>query len=443
MLFDTRALRQWNAAKLRALARYALRRAGEDRLPQVAGSLTFTTVLSLVPILTVAFALFTAFPMFKSFRADIEGYMFSNLVPGSISRPILTYLNQFSSNAKGLTAAGLIGLVVTSVMTMLTVENALNAIWRVRHRRPLAQRVLVFWALMTFAPVLIGASLSVSSYLVSISAGYVHKLPFGLGVIVSLIPILLSAIAFAMLYVFVPNTNVERRDAFIAGLIAAGAFEIAKRVFGAYVAHIPTYTAVYGAFATLPIFLTWIYVSWLVTLLGATIASTLPIIRQGYWQRRTFPGSEFFDALGVLLLLYRAREQAPRTVAERDIGRRLQLEADYLVDLLTKLKALHLIGKLQQDRGEAHWALLCDAHTTTLRPLYEKLVLNLPRLPRTALARHLGDTHALVSQLQNPSLDATLESIFTSGERGVAAAAHAATATAPASALPAAASASA
>lgn len=443
MLFDTRALRQWNAAKLRALARYALRRAGEDRLPQVAGSLTFTTVLSLVPILTVAFALFTAFPMFKSFRADIEGYMFSNLVPGSISRPILTYLNQFSSNAKGLTAAGLIGLVVTSVMTMLTVENALNAIWRVRHRRPLAQRVLVFWALMTFAPVLIGASLSVSSYLVSISAGYVHKLPFGLGVIVSLIPILLSAIAFAMLYVFVPNTNVERRDAFIAGLIAAGAFEIAKRVFGAYVAHIPTYTAVYGAFATLPIFLTWIYVSWLVTLLGATIASTLPIIRQGYWQRRTFPGSEFFDALGVLLLLYRAREQAPRTVAERDIGRRLQLEADYLVDLLTKLKALHLIGKLQQDRGEAHWALLCDAHTTTLRPLYEKLVLNLPRLPRTALARHLGDTHALVSQLQNPSLDATLESIFTSGERGVAAAAQAATAAAPASALPAAASASA
>ncbi len=419
---------------MRALARYVLRRAGEDRLPQVASSLTFTTVLSLVPILTVAFALFTAFPMFKSFRADIEGYMFSNLVPGNISRPILTYLNQFSTNAKGLTAAGLIGLVVTSVMTMLTVENALNAIWRVRHRRPLAQRVLVFWALVSFGPVLIGASLSVSSYLVSISAGYVHKLPFGLGVIVGMVPILLSAIAFAMLYVFVPNTNVDRRDAFVAGLIAAGAFEIAKRVFGAYVAHIPTYTAVYGAFATLPIFLTWIYVSWLVTLLGATIASTLPIIRQGYWQRRTFPGSEFFDALGILLLLYRAREQAPRTVAEQEIGRRLQLEADYLSDLLTKLKALHLVGKLQQDRGEAHWALLCDAHTTTLRPLYERLVLNLPRLPRTALARHLGDTRGLVDRLHNPALDATLEAVFASGERGVSAAAQAAAAPASAEA---------
>ncbi|MDE2203226.1 MAG: YihY family inner membrane protein [Burkholderiaceae bacterium] len=428
MLFDARVLRQWNAAKLRALARYALRRAGEDRLPQVAGSLTFTTVLSLVPVLTVAFALFTAFPMFKSFRADIESYMFSNLVPGNISRPILAYLNQFSSNAKGLTAAGLIGLVVTSVLTMLTVENALNAIWRVRQRRPLAQRVLVFWALVTLGPVLIGASLSVSSYLVSISAGYVHKLPFGLGVVVGVVPILLSAIAFAMLYVFVPNTNVARRDALVAGLIAAVAFEIAKRGFGSYVAHIPTYTAVYGAFAALPIFLTWIYVSWLVTLLGATIASTLPIVRQGYWQRRTFPGSEFFDALGILLLLYRAREEPPRTVAELEIGRRLQLEADYLADLLVKLKSLHLVGKLQQDRSETHWALLCDAHTTTLRQLYERLVLNLPRLPRTALARHLGDTRSLVSQLRNPALDCTLESVFASGQRGVAAAAQAAAA---------------
>ncbi|CBJ37759.1 tRNA-processing ribonuclease BN [Ralstonia solanacearum CMR15] len=432
MQFDTRVLRQWNVAKLRALQRYALRRAGEDSLPQVAGSLTFTTVLSLVPILTVAFALFTAFPMFQSFRSAIEGYLFSNLVPGNISRPILTYLNQFSHNAKGLTAAGLVGLVVTSVMTMLTVENALNAIWRVRQRRPLAQRVLVFWALVSFGPVLIGASLSVSSYLVSISAGYVAKLPYGLGVVVGLVPILLSAVAFAMLYVFVPNTLVAWRDAFLAGLVAAVAFEIAKRGFGYYVARFPTYTAVYGTFAALPIFLLWIYVSWLVTLLGATIAATLPIIRQGYWQRRTFPGSEFFDALGILLLLHRARDHAPRTLGELDIGRRLQLEADYVAGLLIQLKTLHLVGRLQQDRGQAHWALLCDAHTTTLRPLYEKLVLNLPRLSRTAFAHQLGDTRMLEAQLHNPALDCTLEAVFTSGEPGVKAAAEAAAAQAAA-----------
>ncbi len=426
MHIDTRALRQWNVPKLRALLRYASRRAGDDGLPQVAGSLTFTTVLSLVPILTVAFALFTAFPMFQSFRSAIESYLFSNLVPENISRSILTYLNQFSRNAKGLTAAGLIGLVVTSVMTMLTVENALNAIWRVRQRRPMAQRVMVFWALVSFGPVLIGASLSVSSYLVSISAGYVHKLPFGLGVLVGVVPILLSAVAFAMLYVFVPNTNVAWRDAFVAGLVAAIAFEIAKRGFGYYVARFPTYTAVYGAFAALPIFLVWIYVSWLVTLVGATIASALPLIRQGYWQRRSFPGSEFFDALGILLLLYRAREHAPRTLGELDIGRSLRLEADYVADLLVKLKHLHLVGKLQQDRGQSHWALLCDAHSTTLRPLYEKLVLNLPRLSRTSFARQLGDTQLLRDQLHNPALDCTLEAIFASGEHGVKAAAEAA-----------------
>ncbi|MCL9849225.1 YihY family inner membrane protein [Ralstonia solanacearum P673] len=435
MLSDTRVLRQWNVPKLRALLRYALRRAGEDSLPQVAGSLTFTTVLSLVPILTVAFALFTAFPMFQSFRAAIESYLFSNLVPGNISRPILTYLNQFSHNAKGLTAAGLVGLVVTSVMTMLTVENALNAIWRVHQRRPLTQRVLVFWALVSFGPVLIGASLSVSSYLVSISAGYVAKLPYGLGVVVGMVPILLSAIAFAMLYVFVPNTLVAWRDAFLAGLVAAVAFEIAKRGFGYYVARFPTYTAVYGTFAALPIFLLWIYVSWLVTLLGATIAATLPIVRQGYWQRRTFPGSEFFDALGILLLLHRARDHAPRTLGESDIGRRLQLEADYVAGLLARLKTLHLVGKLQQERGQAHWALLCDAHTTTLRPLYERLVLNLPRLSRTAFARQLGDTRMLEAQLHNPALDCTLEAVFASGEPGVKAAVEAAAGSAAAAPL--------
>ena len=130
--------------------------------------------------------------------------------------------------------------------------------------------------------------------------------------------------------------------------------------------------------------------------------------------------------------------KAPRTVAELEIGRRLQLEAEYLADLLAKLKALHLVGKLQQDRSEAHWALLCDAHTTTLRPLYEKLVLNLPRLPRTSLARLLGDTQALAAQLHNPALDSTLESVFATGERGIAAASQAA-APAPMSTVPAAA----
>lgn len=407
-----RLRREWNLQKLRALTRYALRRADEGRLPQVAASLTFTTVLAVVPVLTVAFALLAAFPVFREFRSATETFLFQNLIPGNLSNSITSYFGQFATNAKGLTAVGLGGLMVTSVLTMLTVEDALNAIWRVKQRRPLAQRVLVFWAVLTLGPVLIGASLSISSYLISVSAGYVGTMPLGLGLVVSLTPVLLSALAFAFLYTAVPNANVDWRDAIAAGLVAALAFELSKRGFGYFVTHIPTYTAVYGTFAALPIFLLWIYLSWLVTLLGATIAANLPVIRQGHWRRRTFAGSEFFDALGVLYLLYRARDEMPRSVGELDLGRKLRVEADYLAGLLGKLKAMHLIGRLAQERGQAHWALLCDPNRVTLRMLHDRLVLNLPRLPRTALAQQLQGADALRQVLDNPRLDQPLEVVF-------------------------------
>jgi len=417
-----RLRREWNLQKVRALARYALRRAGEDRLPQVSASLTFTTVLAVVPVLTVAFALLAAFPVFREFRGQIESFLYQNLIPGgNISDSVSRYIGQFSKSARGLTALGLGGLMVTSVLTMLTVEDALNAIWRVKRRRPIAQRVLVFWAVLTLGPVLIGASLSVSSYLISISMGYVGNLPFGVGMLISLVPVLLSALAFAFLYMAVPYAYVEWRDAFVAGIVAAVAFEIAKRGFGYFITHIPTYTAVYGTFAVFPLFLLWMYVSWLVTLLGATIAANLPVIREGHWRRRTFAGSEFFDALGILYLLYRARDDVPRSVGELEMGRKLQMEADYLAGLLGRLKAMHLVGKLQQDRGQAHWALLCDPSQVTLRMLHDRLVLNMARLPRTALAQQMQGVEVLRGILDNPQLDQTLDAVFRQQTAGSAA----------------------
>ena len=417
-----RLRREWNLQKVRALARYALRRAGEDRLPQVSASLTFTTVLAVVPVLTVAFALLAAFPVFRDFRGQIESFLFQNLIPGgNVSDSVSRYIGQFSRSARGLTALGLGGLMLTSVLTMLTVEDALNAIWRVKRRRPFAQRVLVFWAVLTLGPVLIGASLSVSSYLLSISMGYVGNLPFGVGMLISVVPVLLSALAFAFLYMAVPYAYVEWRDAIVAGIVAAVAFEVAKRGFGYFITHIPTYTAVYGTFAVLPLFLLWMYVSWLVTLLGATIAANLPVIREGHWRRRTYAGSEFFDALGILYLLYRARDEVPRSVGELEMGRKLRMEADYLAGLLAKLKAMHLVGKLQQDSGQAHWALLCDPSQMTLRLLHDRLVLNMARLPRTALAQQMQGAEVLRSILDNPQLDQTLDAVFRQQTAGAAA----------------------
>ncbi|MDC6131162.1 YihY family inner membrane protein, partial [Burkholderia gladioli] len=150
---------------IRRLARFAAKRGAEDRIPQVAGSLTFTTILAVVPLVTVAFALFTAFPMFSSFQSSLQGFLADHLMPAQINNQIFKYLNQFSAKAKGLTTAGLIVLVVTSVMTMMTIESAFNVIWRVRKSRPFAQRVLAYWAFITLAPLLFGISLSISSYL--------------------------------------------------------------------------------------------------------------------------------------------------------------------------------------------------------------------------------------------------------------------------------------
>jgi membrane protein len=149
---------------LKRLARFAAQRISEDRIPQVAGSLTFTAMLALVPLATVAFALFTAFPIFSSFQQSLQFFLADHLMPEQLNSQIFKYLNQFASKAKGLTTIGMILLFLTAVMTMMTVESAFNVIWRVRKARPIAQRILVYWAIITLGPLLIGVSLSISSY---------------------------------------------------------------------------------------------------------------------------------------------------------------------------------------------------------------------------------------------------------------------------------------
>ena len=155
---------------LRRLVKFTIRRSREDRIPQVASSLTFTTVLSVVPLVTVGFAIFTAFPMFSSFQVALQGFLADHLMPAQVSNQIFKYLDEFVSKAKGLTTAGLLVLGVTAVMTMMTIESVFNVIWRVRKSRPLTQRVLVYWSIITLGPILFGLSLSISSFVLTESA---------------------------------------------------------------------------------------------------------------------------------------------------------------------------------------------------------------------------------------------------------------------------------
>src|SRR5881397_3350792 len=227
---------------VRNLFRFALRRLEEERLPQVAGSLTFTAVLALVPILTIALAIFTTFPLFNTFRTSLEAYFTQSLMPKAVANTVLGYLTLFATKATRLSAVGAIALIVTAVAMMGMIERAFNQIWRVRTARPFAQRMLVYWAIITLGPLLIGISISLTSYLFAATSGVVSGVPLIGAVFYTAISILLTTGAFTLLYVAVPNRLVDWRDAAWGGLLAALAFEVAKRLFAIFIARFPTYT---------------------------------------------------------------------------------------------------------------------------------------------------------------------------------------------------------
>jgi membrane protein len=258
-----------------SLTRLTIHRARQERLAQVAGSLTFTTVLSIVPLLAVSFALFTRFPVFGRFEAAIEEYLLKSLLPAEISRTVLKNLGQFAENANGLTLLGSLFVLMTAIALLLTVENALNQIWKVRRRRPFLKRVGLYLLMLALGPPLLGASLWATSYVLSASMGLIGTVPASIKFVLTLGPVLLSAVGLAAMFYFVPNTKVRRRDAIAGGLLGSIAFELGKRGFAAYVLKVPTYKAVYGAFAAFPVFLLWIYFSWLVALTAALVTANL------------------------------------------------------------------------------------------------------------------------------------------------------------------------
>ena len=288
----------------------------EERCLQIASSLTYTTLLAIVPIVTVALILMSAFPVFRELMDHIHQFLLKNMLPESAGA-IAGYAEQFTKNAARLTAVGLLFLFVTAMIVLLTIDKAFNQIWRVPRPRSLVQRVFIYWALLTVGPVLIGASLSLTSWVVTLSLGLVRDVPYAGFVLLKMVPILLTGVAFALLFISLPNRRVLVRDALSGGFLAALAFEGMKRGFAAYVTHFPTYTLVYGAFASVPIFLLWIYLSWLVVLLGAVITAVMPEWRERASQVEPVPGSQFLDALQILRLLWEAHRTGETVTVHR------------------------------------------------------------------------------------------------------------------------------
>jgi membrane protein len=349
----------------------------EDRLGLTASSLTFTTTMALVPLFTVALAVFTAFPVFGKMQGALQAWLVQSLVPDSIARQVLGYLTQFAGKANRLGALGLVVLVVTALALVLTIDRTLNSIWRVKRPRPLGQRVLVYWAVMTLGPLLLGASLSISSYLISASRGLVAAMPGGVQLMLDIIQFLLLAAGLAALYRYVPNTPVRRSHAWAGGLFAAIGIELARSLLALYIGKVPSYSAVYGAFATVPILLVWIYIAWVIVLWGAVIAAYLPSLVAGTRRRAAAHGWQFQLALEVLRELDRARGSARRGLSAPELARTLEVETLQLEPVLETLVALDWIGRVNEieDEEETRHILLADAQNTALEPLIRHLLL--------------------------------------------------------------------
>jgi membrane protein len=346
----------------------------EDRLGLTAGSLTFTTLIALVPLVTVMLAVFSAFPMFSSFQGSLEKYFLQSLVPDNIAKPVLRALTQFASKANRLGAVGLIVLGVTALAMMLTIDRTLNGIWRVRKSRPIAQRVLVYWAALTLGPLALGISLSATSYALSASGGWVKVMPGSTRWVLDVIEFAMLATAIAGLFHYVPNTTVRWRYAWAGALFVAIAFEGAKKALAWYVTSVPTYSAVYGAFATVPILLLWIYLGWVIVLLGAVIAAYAPSLQMRVAPLAGTPGSRFELALRVLAALQQARSGEQHGLALPVLAQRLRMDPLALEPLLERLAQLDWVARLEEGGTPRH-VLLCDPARTAVAPLVETLLL--------------------------------------------------------------------
>jgi membrane protein len=348
----------------------------EHRLGQAAGSLTFTTTIALVPLFAVTLSVLTAFPMFGQFQTGLQRWFVESLVPDSIARQVMGYLTQFSSKASRLGTVGFLVLVASAVMLMFTIDRSLQTIWRVRQSRTLAQRALLYWAAITLGPVMMAGSLAMMSYVVSVSRGVVSAMPGGLHLLLDSLELTLLVGGVSALYRFVPNTQVPWPHALVGGLWVTVATEVARQLLTYYLGHMPAYSAVYGAFATVPILLVWIYTAWVIVLSGAVLVASLPSLLSAPMRRLDSPGAHFELALEVLHRLQEARRTGRRGCEAQALATELSVDPLDVAQVLESLQALDWAGEMAQDAQRAsRWVLLVDPEHTLLQPLIERMLL--------------------------------------------------------------------
>lgn len=358
--------------------RFIAARFRQDRCADIASSLTFATLLSLVPLLTIMLTVFSAFPQFTEFSGYAKNIILTNMLPETGGRIITRYMEQFAENAARLTAVGIGFLAVTSMMMIYNIDNAFNTIWRVSRQRTVVQRVLVYWAVLTLAPLLMGGSLSMTSWLIGASSPVGNPGNFSSAFVwlLKLVPLILATFAFAFLFRVVPNRYVPVQHAFIGGMVSAIAFETMNRAFALYVTNFPTYKLVYGAFASIPIFLLWIYLSWLTVLLGAVLTASLSHWRSKCVVQPLSAEMKFYYSLRILKVMSEGlRSGVTQTLPT--LSKKLLLGYDSLEELLEKMSTINLVQRVMV----RSWVMVRAPEHVQVMELYRLFVFDPARLP--------------------------------------------------------------
>lgn len=351
-----------------AFLRHLQQRLIENHCLQSAAALTYLSLFALVPLMTVAYAMLSAIPAFANAGEQVQRFLFTHFVP-STGQEIQNYLQQFSSEARQLTGIGIVFLIVTAYGMLTQIESTFNGIWRVPNRRSGVRGFLLYWAILSLGPICIGLAIGISTYLLSLRVMFDAVDIFGVkSLLLAIAPLLLTSAAFTLIYIAVPNGRVPLRDAVIGGIVAAVCFEIAKQFFAFAVAS--GYERVYGKFAILPLFLVWIYTSWIIVLAGAELV----FAQSGYASRHASHVPDLLVAVAVLARLWQChldgRTLDPHAlVRERWLLGRYPLPADRWSRLRTQLMQAGLI----RSGDDGDYLLGRDLHHMTLWQLAELL----------------------------------------------------------------------
>lgn len=393
----------WDRARAGTFSRFLWKRFLDDRLFQAAGALSFTTAFAIVPLSMVVFGVLSAFPVYEQWSAQLSAYIFSNFVPSS-ARAVETHLLEFSKNAGKLTAVGVIVLVVSLLITLTSIEATFNKIWRVPTSRPTFGRLMVYWTVMTFGALLAAASLAISARFFALAIFQTQPGQWLEHWLLRFTPTLIEYVALVVIYRVVPHRTIHWRYAALGAFFAVIMIEIVKMAAGSYLGSFGAYEKIYGTLALIPIFLGWIYFSWVAVLLGASLASSLSAFRYQPASQRLPWGYEFY---GLLRLLGRFDEYRKRGKGLHldDIRQLEPMLTDAMVQqMLQQLSAIGLLSRAES--GE--WLLARDLDDLSLGELYEACQLRIPTAEAWLPARDdaLGDAAiAALDELRLPLRD--------------------------------------